>query len=136
MNVFSGLSRTARVMIAWVVAVCILLLAAGLAIIHWLYPFEKSLPFLAGLALGCVHSAVKVALLEKSLLRTMEMGKEGAVNTGRLHFFGRYALTGVVLVIAALSRGYIGLVGTITGILSLQIAAYITNNILRNKTIR
>ena len=136
MNVFSGLSRTARVMIAWVIAVCILLLAAGLAAIRFLHPFEKSLPFAVGLVLGCAHSVLKVALMEKSLLQTMEMEKAGAESIGRLHFFGRYLLTGAVFAAAILSRGAVGYIGTIAGILSLQLAAYITNHLIKNKKIR
>jgi len=136
MNVFTGLSRTARVMIAWVIAVCLVLMAAGAAAIAWVHPFEPMIPYIAGVALGCVHSILKIALMEKSLIRTMDMEKDGAVSIGRLHFFGRYLLTGVVFVIAILTRGAIGLFGTIAGILSLQIAAYIVNQVLRNKTVR
>jgi len=136
MNFFSRLSRTARIMIAWVVAICIVSLAVGLAVIRWYYRFEESIPFMIGIALGCAHSVVKVALMEKSLLRTIEMEKDGASDMGRMHFYGRYLLTGAVFVVVILSNDAIGMFGTIAGVLSLQIAAYITNSILRNKTVR
>ena len=74
--------------------------------------------------------------MEKSLLRTMDMGKDGAESIGRLHFFGRYLLTGVVFAAAILSRGVIGLFGTIAGVVSLQLAAYVTNFVFRNKKVR
>ena len=122
-------------MIVWVIALCLLLLPAGLAAIRWLYPFERSLPYLAGLALGCVHSVVKTAMMEKSIIRVADMEKDGAESIGRLHFFGRYLLTAAVFILVILSRGAIGLYGTIAGVLSLQFAAYITGNLLKNKRI-
>ena len=133
MRFFSALSRISKVMTMWVIAVCLALLSAGLLAIHVIYPFEESLPFIAGVILGCLHSVIKVALLEKSLNRVINMEKDGAESVGRLHFIGRYFLTAAVFIIVILSRGYIGLFGTILGVLSLQIAAYITGHIMKNK---
>ena len=132
----ADLSRTGRVMIMWVIAVCLAFMAAGLLAIRFLYPFEGSLPFILGLALGCAHSVVKTVLLEKSLSRVFDMEKKGAESLGRLHFFGRYLLTAAVFVVVILSKGAIGLFGAIAGVLSLQIAAYITGSLLKNKRLR
>jgi len=135
MKMFLNLSRTSRVMLMWVIAVNVAMLGIGLLAIALVYPFENSLSFVAGILLGCVHSAAKVVLLEKSIGRTIGMEKEGAENTGRLHYIGRYFLTAAVFVIVVLSKGFFGLFGTIAGVLSLQIAAYITGGLMKNKRV-
>ncbi|MCL1805887.1 MAG: hypothetical protein FWG28_07825 [Clostridiales bacterium] len=135
MGYLRGLSRTTRVMLMWVVAVCVALLAAGLLLIRFAYPFEGYRPFIAGLAIGCAHSLAKAVLLEKSLSHIIDMQKEGAESIGRLHFIGRYLITAAVFVVVILSRGFFGFFGTIAGVLSLQIAAYITGHLLKDKKV-
>ena len=131
-----NLSRTSKVMMAWSAAVSLFLLIAGLLAIRLAYPFEGAAPYIAGIILGCAHSIIKVPIMEKSILRTMDMSKKGAESLGRVHFIWRYFLTAIVFIIVILSRGFFGLFGTIGGVLSLQAAAFITGNILKNKNLR
>jgi hypothetical protein len=135
MKLFTSLSRTSRVMIMWVIVLCLAFLLVGLAVIYALYPFEGGLPYFLGILAGGAHSIIKIVLIEKSLSRILDAQKEGAESIGRLGFFGRYILTGVVFAAALLSRGAIGVFGTVVGVLSLQIAAFITGNLLKNKNI-
>ena len=135
MKWFSGLSRTGRVMIMWVIALGFAFMAAGLLVINLLHPFEGALPYAAGLILGCAHSAIKIVLLEKSLARVLDLDKKGAESTGRLHFFGRYLLTAAFFAIVVLSKGAVGIFGAIAGVLSQQFAAYITGSLLKNRRI-
>ena len=137
MKLFTGLTRTAQVMIAWVVAVCVVILAVGLLGIHFIHPFEGSMPFMTGLALGCLHSIAKVIILEKSINKILDLEESGsAQGLSRAHFFGRYALTAVVFIIAMMLPDIFGLFGTIAGVLSLQLAGHITGQVLRDKTIK
>ena len=118
-------------MLMAVIAICFVLLAIGQIIIHFVYPFENALLYASGMTLGCVHSLIKVVLLEKSISRTIDMDNKGAENIARLHYFGRFALTAAVFACVFLFPGLFGLFGTIIGVVSLQLAAYITNFILK-----
>ena len=141
MNLFniSGLSKTARVMLASVAAVCLVLLAAGLLFINLIYKFEGSLPYTAGIMLGCIHSMIKIVLLEKSINRSLDIGASGeheakrASSVAYLHYVGRLVLTGAVFALAIIFPGIFGLFGAIIGVLSLQAAAIFANIILQKQ---
>ena len=132
MKFFAGLSKTARIMLAATAVVCVILLGAGLIAINFIYEFEKSVPFMAGIALGGVQSLVKIIILEKSLNRILDIGeKDKASGIGALLYFGRFILTGSVLIFAFIFPGICGPFGTIAGILAMQVAAYATNIFLK-----
>ena len=132
-----GLSKTARIMIAATVVICLALLAAGLAVINLVgavSEFEKPLPFAAGLALGCAVSVIKIILLEKSIKLTLDIGeKSKAAPIGSLLYLARFALTGAVLVLAFIFHGIFGRIGAVAGILSMQLAAYTANIFLKKQ---
>lgn len=122
-----NLSRTAKIMILSVIAVCFVLLVAGLTVINLgVIERENSLQYAVGLALGGTFSVIKVVMMEKSLNKIAEAGEEKqAKGMGQMYFVIRFILTAVVLVAAAL-LSFVGIFGTIAGILSLKVAAYIT----------
>jgi len=110
------------------------LLAGGLLIIFFAYRFERPLAFGLGLLTGCALSVLKVILLEKAFNKAVDMGKEKAPNYARLQAVLRYGLTIVVMLGAVVFPRFIGLFGIIAGILSLQLASYITG-FLRRKNL-
>ena len=128
---FTNLSKTAKIMMAATVAVCFVLLILGVILITLLENDFKPLLYSVGIAVGCFHSVIKIILLEKTINKTLEMDKETASGIVKLHFFGRYFLTILILVVVAVFRDKSSLIGTIVGILSLQIAAYVTNIVLK-----
>jgi len=137
-----GMSKTAQIMMTAVVSVCFVLLILGLLVINFIYQFEKSLLYAAGIMIGCVHSLIKVVLLEKSISRTLDIGETGgnsehdakrASNIAYLHYVGRFVLTGAVFVLVIIFPGIFGLFGAIIGVLSLQAAAIVTNAVLQKQ---
>ena len=131
----SNLSETARIMMAAVLVICFALLVLGLVVINILYQFfdiqlEKNLPFITGMVFGCLHSVIKVVLMEKSLDKIATAEKESAKAVGILLYMGRMVLTIAVLALAVLFRDIFGWVGTIAGVLSLQLSAYAANIVL------
>ena len=124
-----GLSKTAKIMMLSVIPVCLVLMAAGLTAIFLferVSELESGPQFALGVVLGGVCTAVKIALLEKSLNRAADAEQANqAKNVGRVAFLGRYLITIAVLVIAAFVP-FLGIFGAAAGIMSLRFAAYIT----------
>jgi hypothetical protein len=112
------------------VVICFVLLIIGLVIINFVYPFEGSLSFAAGIGIGCIHSVAKIILLEKSISKTLNLEKQNATNMERLHYMGRYFLTAAVFAVVILLRQYFGIIGAVVGVLSLQLSAYAASFIL------
>ena len=116
---------TVRIMLLALLVILLILAAIGLAVILLLYPFEKPLPFLLGLATGGALSGVKLLMLEKSLNRTLDMESGHATNMARLHFILRYAVTIAVLALVVILRAYVGIIGTALGIFAMQLTVYV-----------
>jgi len=125
MRWYRELSITAQIICKALAVLYLVLLAIGLVVNFFLYPFEKPLPFAVGLLAGTVLSVLKVVLLEKSLVKSMDMDGKIATNYSNVQMVARYFLTIIVLFLAAFFRNVIGLFGTVAGILALQPAAYI-----------
>ena len=125
----TGLSRTAKIMILSVIPVCLVLAVVGVIVISLfdLSEFETGAQFAFGVALGGIHSAVKIILIEKSLNRIADAEQpDKAKNMGRAAFAGRYLITIAVFAAGALVP-FIGVFGMILSVLlSLRFAAYIT----------
>ena len=121
MNAMSG---TAKQLIFGVIAVSAAALMVGLAVIVYIYRFDKPLAYAAGLILGAVLAAARVVLLEKSIARSAGSPPENAALRARLSYMGRYALTAAVLGAAALTPG-VSLIGAVVGVLTLQPSAYL-----------
>lgn len=128
-------SKTAATMCAAIGGLFLLFLAAGLLVTMLLYPFERPLPYALGLLLGCLLSAAKVILLEKSIGRSVDMEGKTARGYASLMAALRYLLTIAVLLLVFFFRDVFGLFGAIIGLLSLQAAAYITGHIVKNRSV-
>ena len=124
MRWYRELSLTAQVMCKALAGLYPVLLAIGVMVHFFLYPFEKPVAFAVGLLAGTILSASKVVLLEKSLSKSLDMEGKVAKNYANFQMVARYFLTIVVLLLAAFFRDIIGLFGTVAGILALQPAAY------------
>lgn len=80
--------------------------------------------FAKGLAFGGIFSILKIKLMESTVKKSITKDPARAQTFVSLHYFMRYLLTGVLLVVAALEPS-ISLYGTIIGVLSLKVAAYL-----------
>ena len=133
-----NLSKTAKTMILSCIAVYFILLILGLIGLNlaayfgifsnWFERIEGNLPYILGLTLGGIHSVIKVIMIEKAMVKIAGIdGETHAKNMGQLYYFGRFIITLLVLVIGALpSIPFIGFLGTIVGVFSLRLAAYLT----------
>ena len=110
---------------------CLAVVGLGVILLAW--PFAKPLPYLLGLLAGGGLSAAKLFLLKRNLGKTIDLESEQAQNLTRLHFVLRHLLTAAVLACVVLLRTYFDLIGTLLGILSLQLAAYVVGWIERRE---
>ena len=127
------LNQTARRMFLALAAIVGCLAVVGLGVILLAWPFAKPLPYLLGLLAGGGLSAAKLFLLKRNLGKTIDLESEQAQNLTRLHFVLRHLLTAAVLACVVLLRTYFVLIGTLLGILSLQLAAYVEGWIERRE---
>lgn len=118
-------TKTAKTMYIALAAIVVCFAVAGLCIIVFVRPFAKPGPYLLGLLAGGGLSASKLFLIKRGLGKTIDMESEQAQNITRLYFVLRLLLTAAVLVGVVLLREYMNLVGTLLGILSLQLSAYV-----------
>ena len=126
----SRLSHTAKVMCAVEGILFIVLLIAGYSVNYFVYPFERPLPYTIGLLTGCALSAAKIILLEKTISRAVDLGKQ-AKNYASLHAFLRYFGTIAAVAPAFIFRNTFGVIGVVAGLLTLQLAAFITSAIIK-----
>ena len=126
-----NISKTAAIIHAAIAGLFAVFAVAGLLIIAFAYPFERPLPYLLGLLLGCALSAVKVVLMEKSIGKSLDMEGKSAKNYAGLMVTLRYLLTFAVLAAVFLLKGVFGVFGVVLGLLSLQLAGYIAGYVLR-----
>jgi len=131
MREFFNVSETAKTMIKSLGVVILILLAGGLLITSFVYSFEKPAPYVIGLLTGGLLSMFKVILLERSLNRSVEMGAKSAQGYVGLQAILRYLLTIAVFLLVVFFPVAFGLFGTILGVLSLQLSAYITGFMMR-----
>ena len=132
-SLFSQLSRTAAIMCAVEALLFICLLVLGISISLFAYPFERPIAYSIGLFIGCLISLAKIILLEKTLSRAVELGKQ-AKNYAALQATLRYFATIAAIVPAFIFRNTIGVFGVVAGLLSLQISAFITSVVIKKDT--
>ena len=131
-----NVSETAAIMCTVITVLFFILLAIGSGVLFFIYGYEYILPFATAILIGCALSIIKVALIEKSLNKSMDMESEKARSFSSLQTIARHFLTAIILVPIFLFRdffGYAGINGGILGITSLQISAYIANFILKKR---
>ena len=127
---FSRLSPTAKVMCIVEGILFIILLIAGYNIYFFIYPFERPLPYTVGLMTGCSLSAAKIILLERTISRAVDLGKQ-AKNYASLNAIVRYFGTIAAVAPAFIFRDTFGVYGVVAGLLTLQLAAFITSFIIK-----
>jgi hypothetical protein len=130
---FAGLSQTAKVMCAAEGILFIFLLAAGWICYFFIYPFERPLPYAIGLLAGCALSGVKIILLEKTLARAVDLGKQ-AKNYASLQAILRYFGTIAAVAPAFIFRDAFGVYGVVAGLLTLQFSAFIASRYIKTKS--
>ncbi len=86
--------------------------------------------FFIGFSFGTIFSILKLILIEKTLIKALDMPGKKASNYIRVHYTLRYFLTFAVLLIAVYKN--FNIIGVILGILLLLPATYITK--FKNKS--
>jgi len=118
------LSATTKKII-WVI--CILSLVAILASVIVCFIFYQPLdfwPFALGALLGAGLSIFKIIMLDRTVTKNLSKGDSFTQGPIYLQYFLRFVLTGLVLLLAALSPYTSMLWGTAVGIFTLPIAAF------------
>ena len=86
--------------------------------------YPDKLAWIRGVAFGTIFTALKLALIRKTVLRAIEMSKSDATKHTIGQYSIRYILTGVVLVVAILEPS-ISFMGVFAGLFTMKIAIYI-----------
>ena len=129
------LSKTARVLCAVLAVLGVFFFLFGMAVILWIYPFEAAGSFGTGLILALLHSMLKVVLMERTLNRAADMGENSnAGSYGAAQTVLRSFLTLGLFLLVFFFPNVVGMYGAIIGVLSLQIAGYITGYLLRKES--
>jgi hypothetical protein len=127
------LYKTARELRMAMLVVLAVQALVGLLVILTLWAFDRPLPYLLGLAAGGGISAFRLRLLQRSLVKTLDMDSDTAQNMTRLQFALRYFLTAALVAVVVFLRSYVSLIGTLVGILSLQFAVYLVGYMERRR---
>jgi len=121
------LSLPSKRMIQMIALSAVIIMAGGVILCLALnaLPSSEALPFALGVFLVSALNVLKVYMLERTVQKTLDMDD---VNTGknyvRIQYLLRYFLTGLILVVAALTP-FINIWGAIIGIFTLQISVMI-----------
>ena len=114
-----ALSVVAKKMVL-AIGVLLSLLIAGSIVYYRSIAF---LPFAFGASLGCGLNVLKIAMLERTVRKTVGIEKKAAVNYVRFQYFLRYLITGLVLTLSAVLP-FISLWGAAAGIFTMPPAAF------------
>lgn len=76
-----------------------------------------------GISFGLIFSLLKLKLMQNTLAKAVTMPEAKAQKYANVHYMIRYILTGVVLVVAALTPS-INLLGVFFGLMSMKVGAY------------
>jgi xanthosine utilization system XapX-like protein len=100
-----------------IIIIIVLSFAIGLFFVEDILAFGK------GLALGGIFSILKLKLMEVTFKKALSKPPKNAQRYANLHYFLRYLLTILVLIVGALEPT-INLVGVIISLVSVKLAAY------------
>jgi len=114
-----NLSGIAKRMIL-VVCGALLVLVAGSIVYYRSFEF---LPFAFGALLGTVLNIIKIVMIDRTVKRAVDPGSKIAANAVLIQQLLKFALTGLVLVLAA-TIPFISLWGAVFGILTFHVAAW------------
>ncbi|MGL4362114.1 MAG: ATP synthase subunit I [Cellulosilyticaceae bacterium] len=84
---------------------------------------ENVMAWTLGVVLGLIISILKLKLMEQTFTKAVTLEENKAKGYTQRQYMIRYGLTGLVLLIAALSET-ISLVGVFVGLISMKVGAY------------
>ncbi|MGL5677539.1 MAG: ATP synthase subunit I [Cellulosilyticaceae bacterium] len=84
---------------------------------------QDKISWTLGVFLGLVIAILKLKLMKNTLTKAMAMPEDKAKSYTQRHYMIRYILTGVLLLVAALTPG-VSLLGVFIGLLSMKVGAY------------
>ncbi|MCL1819836.1 MAG: ATP synthase subunit I [Oscillospiraceae bacterium] len=127
-----NLSKPARNMMITIGIAVAVITAAAAAYYFLISDILQIFPFILGLALTAGLNIIKVYMIDKAVVKSLDKEGKSAANYIRLQYLIRYLLTGAVLIAAALIP-FINLWGAIAGVFTMPIAAYSLRITLRNE---
>jgi hypothetical protein len=102
-----------------------LLISVALIIISLIF-FRNRTGMVYGLIFGSTISVLNFLELEKTLIKSSRMNPRNSQSYATKHYFLRYFITGLVLLIS-IKASYINTIGTVIGLLLLKFVIMITN---------
>lgn len=132
MKKFRELSRTAQLLIYSLLGLAVIFEVLGI-IVSLFYKFEPLPKFTLGLVSGTLVSIIKVFSMDKSINKIVDMDEQDAKTRGQLYSTLRYFITFAYVALVIVFRKYIGVIGAIIGLLSLQVAAFTANYLLKRE---
>ncbi|MDR1538984.1 MAG: ATP synthase subunit I [Clostridiales bacterium] len=119
----TSVSDAGKSLIASMILQFVALAAIGLIVTRFFYRFDNPSRFVMSLFLGTAVSAVKVAMMERSIARSVDMGKDYAALYAVSQYALRLMLTAGVLVAAAIAP-FLSLPATALGTMTLASSAF------------
>ena len=113
------LSEIAKRMIL-VIVICVFVIIAAGTVLSFVHTAEL-LPIALGAVFGAAVSILKVLMIDRTVRKATDMAPETVGNYVRMQHFLRFALTGVLFVVAAIVP-FINIFSAAAGILSFQAA--------------
>ncbi len=89
------------------------------------------LGYLLGVGIGVLFSAVKVVLMERSAINSLDMPKERAGNYMQLQSLSRFGLTALVLV-ASVFVSTAAFYGVVTSFVSMHLSSYLVRLFIKD----
>lgn len=102
-----------------------------IAYIVGLFMTSNVIGWTVGIAFGLIIALLKLRLMEKTFSKAVALPEAKAKGYTQKHYMMRYLLTGVVLMVAALTPG-INLLGVFIGLLSMKVGAYVELYTIKN----
>jgi len=118
------LSATVKKMTVIIAVAAVILIIAGVVVIHLRYPNNSAVHFAIGVIMTSALNAFKIVMLERVVNKAIDMGEgKGVKSYVRSHYLFRFVLTGVIL-FAAVKISPTALWGAVAGVFTLQISVY------------
>lgn len=102
----------------------------GFVIIRFFYPFEPFFNFFMGLLLGCVVTAIRLIIMDRSIDKSVDMSDNKAKVHYQIMFFLRYGILILFAVVLVVFHTVFGVFGGVIGIFCMQLSAYGANYLL------
>lgn len=130
MGLWKKMSLTAKYMLLSLAVLFLGFALLGFLVTTFLYPFELFSKYLMGLLLGCVVTAIRLVIMDRSIDKTVDMPDKKAKVHYQLMFFLRYGILIVFAVVLVVFNNVFGVWGGVIGIFCMQLSAYGANYLL------